>query len=182
MSGEIKMKPLLWVVRWLAYPILLISTFAVGAAYAAPRICNSTNIQTSVAIAWYGSTSPGLHSKGWYVLQPGGCTYPFPADSYDAHRYYFAYNAGDPQHPELSRAWTSDTYQGGQLSTDGLSFCIGDNGATYTGSTAFYFADASNSCSPPNLRRGFVHIEESGEEDSDVYLTWQNARLGSATW
>jgi len=122
------MKSLSWVVRWLACPIFLVSTSAFGSAYAAPKICNSTNISVSVAIAWYGSTSPGLHSRGWFVLQPGGCIYPFPADSYNAHRYYFAYNAGDPQHPDLSRAWTSDTYEGGQLSTDGQSFCTGGNG------------------------------------------------------
>ncbi len=184
------MRPLSGVLRRPACVIFLVFTFSFGAVHAAPRICNSTNIQVSVAIAWYGFTSPGLHSKGWFVLQPGGCIYPFPANSYTAHRYYFAYNAGDPQHPDLSRAWTSDTYEGGQLNMYGQSFCTGGSGVEYTGSTAFYFADADNSCSPPNLKRGFVHIEEGADnlgfsgtgEDADVYLTWQNARLGSATW
>lgn len=190
------MKLVSWIVRRLAYLVLVISTFSVGAAYAAPKICNSTNITISVAIAWYGSASPGLHSSGWTTLPPGGCKYPFPNDSYNAHRYYFAYNdAADLPDParryELTRAWTSDTYQGGQLSTGGWSFCTGGSGST-TGSIAFYFADAAyGSCSPPNLRRGFVHIDTNGvafsagedpNADADVYLTWDNARLGNATW
>jgi len=185
------MKLVSWVVRWPAYLILVISTFAVGSAYAAPKICNQTNIQISVAIAWYGSASPGLHSSGWTTLPPGACKYPFPNDSYNAHRYYFAYNAGDMQHQELSRTWTSDTYQGGQLNNMWMGgFCTGGNGSGYTGSNAFYFADAG-SCSPPNVRRGFVHIDTNGvafsagedpNADADVYLTWDNARLGSATW
>jgi hypothetical protein len=180
------MKQVSRVVRWSIYLILPISTFAVDAAHAAnsPKICNQTNTTISVAIAWWSSTGGGVHTWGYRTLQPGACDYPFPADSYTAHRYYIAMNQSVPQRPDLSRVWTSDTYQGGQLVFTGSeNFCIYPVGT-------FEFADAYNSCSPPNMKRGFVHIEEGADnlglsgtgEDSDVYVTEQNGRLGGATW
>ena len=166
---EIKMNLVSWEVRRLTYLLLIIFAFGVDAARAAnsPQICNKTNILVEVAIAWWGSDLPGLHSKGWYSLQPGECKYPFPADSYPAHRYYFAYNdAADLPDPtlryQLTRVWSSDTYEGGQLTVFTNGYCVADD-PSVSAPPAFEFADAHDLCSPPNLRRGFVHIEEGAD-------------------
>ena len=136
----------------------------------APRICNGTNIEVSVAIAWWGSSPVGLHTKGWFNVQPGQCRDVFPDDSFAAHRYYFAYNQYDPQHPELMRAWSTGP-------NDGNGWCIGTD--------RFEFQDQN--CSAPNLRRGFLHIDAVEVNDfqyidPDVTLTWDSARPGNMDW
>ncbi len=153
--------------------LLFLAMFSTTLARAegSPRICNGTNIQVGVAIAWWGSSSPGLHSQGWFTIGPGECRSLFGEDTYTAHRYYFAYNEYDAQHPELSRAWSTGA-------ADGTGWCIADG-------QRFEFQDADN-CSAPYLRRGFLHIDSvmvNGEyADPDVTLTWENARAGSLTW
>ncbi len=151
--------------------LLMGVTITAARASDTPQICNATNIAVSVAIAWWGSESPGLHSKGWFTIQPGQCRQLYPEDSYPAHRYYFAYNEYDSRHPDLSRAWSAGP-------ADGTGWCIADG-------QAFEFQNADN-CQAPYVKRGFLHIDPvsvNGDYvDPDVTLTWESARPGSLTW
>ncbi|MDE2134568.1 MAG: DUF1036 domain-containing protein [Alphaproteobacteria bacterium] len=157
-----------------------------------PQICNGTNVLVAVAIAWWGRDSPGLHSRGWYNIQPGQCRALFPEDSYSYHRYVFAYNEYDPAHPDLSRAWSD-----GPPSSDGwcvgagasaLDFSSGSGG----GARSFEYQNAMGPCESNDIKRGFLQMPSASdptgvfgddlEVDYDFTLTWDNARPGSLIW
>ncbi len=104
-------------------------------ASSGPRICNRTSEAVEVAIAWWGSAAPGLHSKGWYNIEPGECASVFPNDSYDAHRYYYA----------ESRTWV---WKGND---QGTGFCVHPQ-------NRFDIADAYTDCPAPYERHSFRWI------------------------
>ncbi|MDE2183730.1 MAG: DUF1036 domain-containing protein [Alphaproteobacteria bacterium] len=147
-----------------------------------PQICNGTNVVVSVAVAWWGNDNAGVHSRGWYNIEPGQCRSLYPEDSLTGDRYYFAYSQFDPAHPELSRNWGSGPA--------GQGWCVGVNGDS---GRAFAFDDVQDvidTCQPGAIRRGFLNIPTTGDptgitdagDDGDVTLTWDNGRYGSLTW
>src|SRR5262249_31412566 len=142
---------------------------SIAHADAGPRICNATVFSVSVAVGWYGSTSPQYPSTtGWYRLRPGECQALFPDDSWGAHRYYFAYSAYDPAQPTMQRAWSAGPPNG-----EGL--CISHK--------RFEYRPATGQCQGPDtLRRRFLRIDTVGGRDPDVTLTWENGIYGNFDW
>ena len=175
-----------WVKRSLTFLALLVSMFAIDAAYASPQICNRTNILVSVAIAWYGSLLPACTQAGGGMCSRANAETCFPTIPIPPIAITL------PIIREIRNTGTQSSLDVRYIS--GRANCLyGRTGLLHRADAGagFDFADAAYaSCSPPNLRRGFVHIEEGADdlglsgtgEDSDVYLTDQNGRLGSATW
>lgn len=125
--------------RSIAIVVLLfavIMPLAVSAS-GSPRLCNQTKEVVHVAIAWWGSDHPGLHSKGWYKFAPGECAQMFPDDSYDSHRYYYAES------------------QTGVWKGNAGDFCVHPT-------EPFEMGDAYQTCPAPYERRGFRVFSDNG--------------------
>jgi uncharacterized membrane protein len=106
------------------------------------RFCNKTRYKVYLAIAYYGDKYMGLVSEGWWTMKPGECKRVFDDDSYDNHRYYYAYN------------------------DDGNVTWSGEYKACVTNDKFTHKNDSSASCPNGWELKGFKHFD-----DRDIDLT-----------